>query len=67
MMKQPKRLTALDRLNPGAIDYAVGVLRGVLSKQDSIVSDELRANIECSITHMRGAARFIERLQRQRS
>jgi hypothetical protein len=46
-----------------AIDYGVGVLRGVLSRPELAHMDQ--RPIELSIAHMRGAARLIERLQRQ--
>jgi hypothetical protein len=52
----------LDAFHPGHIDFAVGVLRGVASSP--IISAELRANIEATIPHVRGAARLVERLQR---
>lgn len=58
----------LDAIDTRKIDYAVGVLRGVLSRSDlrAQLSDELCANIEDSIHHIRGAARTVERMQRKR-
>lgn len=60
----------IDRINVGSIDFASGVLRGVIGNgvidSDRVIrlSKALIDNTEQSIEHMHAAARYIERLQR---
>ena len=57
----------LDAIDTRKIDYAVGVLRGVLSSDLRMqLDDELRANLEDCIEHVRAAARTVERMRAHR-
>ena len=53
----------LEQIDVSKIDFAVGFMRGVLSRPDFKVHDTRQA--EDLIKHLRGAARVIERLQKQ--
>jgi len=61
----------LDRINVGSIDFASGVLRGVIGNgvigSDAVIrrSKTLIEGAEQSIANMHAAARYIERLQRE--
>jgi len=57
----------LDNIDPRKIDFGVGVLRGNLGRLSSGLPNDTRQAIEDAITHMRGAARCIEREQRARA
>lgn len=58
----------INKINPGHVDFAVGVLRGVthFKGKQVIVTEDLAANIEAVIDHVRAAARLVDRVQRQR-
>ena len=56
-------MTALDRIDVTKIDFGVGILRGVLSRTDLALVDA--HELEAVIQNLRGAARIIERLQKQ--
>ena len=53
-----------DDIETRFIDYGVGVLRGVLARGE--LTPTFEADVEVAIEHIRGAARLIERLQRER-
>ena len=53
----------IEQIDVSKIDFAVGFMRGVLSRPDFKVHDTQQA--EELIKHLRGAARVIERLQKQ--
>lgn len=57
----------IDKINSGHIDYGVGLLRGVthFKGRQLEVNDQLVANIETIIDHIRAAARLVDRVQRQ--
>jgi hypothetical protein len=54
----------IDHIDVSRVDWAVGVLRGALGSM--IFSGDLRDKIEEAIPHVRGAARAVERAQRDR-
>lgn len=51
----------VDRIDVASVDWAVGVLRGVLG---TTIVPELADKIEAAIPHVRAAARYVERSQR---
>lgn len=53
----------IEHIDTRSIDHGVGVLRGMLSRPD--LKPLAPGEIELAITHIRGAARLVERLQRQ--
>ena len=55
----------IENINTRRIDHGVGVLRGVLSRPElALIAPR---EVEAAIEHIRGAARLVERLQRQRA
>jgi hypothetical protein len=51
----------LDHIEVSQVDWAIGVLRGVLG---TTIVPELADKIETAIPHVRAAARHVERSQR---
>jgi len=52
-----------EQIETRRINYGVGVLRGVLSRPELMLV--ATREIEAAIEHIRGAARLVERLQRE--
>ena len=61
--QEPFKPRRLGEIAVGQIEYAVGALRGFVTYPQ--ISADLRANLDQAIEHVRTAARFVDRCQRE--